>query len=151
MASRETTTFNYKETTITNYQAVSDVIFPASWIAIDKGRCLSLSAVHGDAIKCLVNSSICIYNNGTQCNKWLCNMEKSNVTVRLEADKIALLDQLAKADDRDRSYLIKVAIDQYLAYHQWRIEEIKKAVAEADAGDFASDEEMERLFAKWTQ
>jgi len=78
-------------------------------------------------------------------------MEKSDVTVRLEADKIAMLDQLAKADDRDRSYLIKVAIDQYLAHHQWRIEEIKKAVAEADAGDFASDEEMERLFAKWTQ
>ncbi len=78
-------------------------------------------------------------------------MEKSNVTVRLEADKIALLDQMAKVDDRDRSYLIKVAIDQYLAYHQWRIEEIKKAIAEADAGDFASDEEMERLFAKWTQ
>jgi len=78
-------------------------------------------------------------------------MEKSDVTVRLEADKIAMLAQLAKADDRDRSYLIKVAIDQYLAHHQWRIEEIKKAVAEADAGDFASDEEMERLFAKWTQ
>jgi len=78
-------------------------------------------------------------------------MDKSNVTVRLEADKIAMLDDLAKADDRDRSYLIKVAIDQYLAHHQWRIEEIKKAIAEADAGDFTSEEEMERLFAKWTQ
>jgi predicted transcriptional regulator len=69
----------------------------------------------------------------------------------LEADKIAMLDELAKADDRDRSYLIKVAIDQYLACHRWRIEETKKAIAEADAGDFASDEEVERLFAKWTQ
>jgi predicted transcriptional regulator len=78
-------------------------------------------------------------------------MEKSNVTVRLETDKIAMLDDLAKADDRDRSYLIKVAIDQYLAHHQWRIEEMKKAIVEADAGDFTSDEEMERLFAKWTQ
>jgi predicted transcriptional regulator len=78
-------------------------------------------------------------------------MGKSNVTVRLEADKIALLDQLAKSEDRDRSYLIKVAIDQYLAYHQWRIDEIKKAIVEADAGEFATDEEVERLFAKWTQ
>ena len=78
-------------------------------------------------------------------------MEKSNVTVRLEANKIALLDQLARVDDRDRSYLIKVAVDEYLAYHQWRIEEIKKAIAEADAGDFASEEEVETLFAKWTQ
>ncbi len=74
-------------------------------------------------------------------------MEKSNVTVRLDADKIAMLDQLAKADDRDRSYMIKVAIDQYLAHHLWRIEEIKKAVAEADAGYFASDEEIAAAFA----
>ena len=78
-------------------------------------------------------------------------MEKSNVTVRLEVDKIALLDQLAKADDRDRSYMIKVAIDQYLAYHRWRIEEIKKAVAEADAGDFASEEEVEQMFDELTR
>ncbi len=76
-------------------------------------------------------------------------MEKSNVTVRLQDDKIALLDQLAKSEDRDRSYLIKVAIDQYLAYHQWRIEEIKKAIAEADAGDLASDEEVAAAFAKF--
>ncbi len=76
-------------------------------------------------------------------------MEKSNVTVRLETDKIALLDELAASDDRDRSYIIKQAIDQYLAYHQWRIEEIKKAIAEADAGLFASDEEVAATFAKF--
>jgi predicted transcriptional regulator len=78
-------------------------------------------------------------------------MEKSNVTVRLEADKIAMLDELAKVDDRDRSYLIKVAIDEYLAHRQWRIDEIKKAIAEADSGDFASEQEVEELFAKWAQ
>jgi predicted transcriptional regulator len=78
-------------------------------------------------------------------------MEKSNVTVRLDSDKIAMLDELAKAEDRDRSYLIKVAIDQYLAYQHWRIEEIKKAIAEADAGDFASDEEVEDMFIELTR
>ena len=78
-------------------------------------------------------------------------MDKVNVTLRLDKQKVALLDQLAQSDDRDRTYVIKDAIDRYLAYHQWRIDEIKKAIAEADAGDFASDEEVERLFAKWTQ
>jgi predicted transcriptional regulator len=78
-------------------------------------------------------------------------MEKSNVTVRLEADTIALLDQFAKCDDRDRTYLIKVAIDQYLSHRQWQIDEIKKAIAEADAGDFATEEEVQALFAKWTR
>jgi len=78
-------------------------------------------------------------------------MEKTNVTVRLQTDTIAILDELAKSDDRDRSYLIKEAIDEYLSLRQWRIKEIRKAVAEADAGEFASDQEMEAFFAKWTR
>ena len=73
-----------------------------------------------------------MYYNGVQLSRWQQFMEKANVTVRLETDKIALLDEIAKVDDRDRSYLIKVAIDQYLAHHQWRIEEIKKAIAESN-------------------
>ncbi len=78
-------------------------------------------------------------------------MEKVNVTLRLDKAKVALLDQFAQSDDRDRTYLIKKAIDGYLGMRQWQIEEIKKAIAEADAGDFASDEEVKALFAKWTQ
>jgi RHH-type transcriptional regulator, rel operon repressor / antitoxin RelB len=76
-------------------------------------------------------------------------MDKSNVTIRLSADKIALLDELAKLEDRDRSYLIKLAIDDYLEFQRWRIEEIKKAIAEADAGGFASDEEVAAAFGKF--
>ena len=78
-------------------------------------------------------------------------MDKVNVTLRLESDKIALLDQLAQSDDRDRTYLIKQAIDGYLKMRQWQIDEIKKAVAEADAGDFVPEPEMEALLAKWTR
>jgi predicted transcriptional regulator len=78
-------------------------------------------------------------------------IEKLNITFRLEADKVAFLDDLAKAFDRDRSYLIKEAVDSYLALHRWQIEEIHKAIAEAAAGDFVPDEEMDRLLAKWTQ
>ena len=32
--------------------------------------------------------------------------------------------------------------------HRWQIEEIKKAVIKAEAGDFVSDEEMEALFGE---
>jgi predicted transcriptional regulator len=78
-------------------------------------------------------------------------MEKVNVTLRLEKEKIALLDQLAQCDDRDRTYLIKKAIDGYLHRRQWQIEETKKALAEADAGDFASEEEVDRMFAELTR
>jgi RHH-type transcriptional regulator, rel operon repressor / antitoxin RelB len=78
-------------------------------------------------------------------------MEKVNVTLRLDKDKIALLDQLAQSDDRDRTYLIKNAIDGYLNMRQWQLDEIKKAITEADSGDFVPEEEMQALFAKWSQ
>ncbi|OJW25480.1 MAG: CopG family transcriptional regulator [Planctomycetales bacterium 71-10] len=77
-------------------------------------------------------------------------MEKVNVTVRIDKDKVAALDELALSDDRDRSYLIKQAIDGYIRMRQSQIEDIKKAIAEADAGNFVPDEEIEKLFAKWT-
>jgi predicted transcriptional regulator len=72
--------------------------------------------------------------------------EKVNVTVRLDQDTVAFLDRLAEVEDRDRSYMIKQAVANFVQLHRWQIEEIKKAVAEADAGDFASHEEVEAMF-----
>jgi predicted transcriptional regulator len=33
----------------------------------------------------------------------------------------------------------------------WQIEEIKKALVEADRGDFASEDEVKAMFEKWTR
>jgi predicted transcriptional regulator len=70
-------------------------------------------------------------------------MAKVNVSIRLDKDSVAILDELAHHDDRDRSYLIKKAIESYIKLRQWQIEDIKKALAEAEAGEFLSDEEAE--------
>jgi predicted transcriptional regulator len=78
-------------------------------------------------------------------------MDKVNVTLRLGKETVALLDQLAQSDERDRTFLIKKAIDGYLQMRQWQIEETKKALAEADAGDFASDEDVARMFDELTR
>lgn len=78
-------------------------------------------------------------------------MEKINVTVRMEKDMVAFLDEWGQASDRDRSYLIKEAVASYISLHKWQLEEIKKAIAEADADEFATEEEMEALFKKWLQ
>jgi predicted transcriptional regulator len=78
-------------------------------------------------------------------------MSKVNVTVRLEEECVAYLDELSQIDDRDRSYLIKEAIESYLRQRRWQIEEVRKAVAEADAGDFASDEEVRSLLGSLTR
>jgi predicted transcriptional regulator len=71
--------------------------------------------------------------------------EKVNVTVRLDQDTVAFLDKLAEVEDRDRSYLIKQAVNNFVELHRWQIDEIAKAVQEADAGQFLSDEETEHF------
>lgn len=78
-------------------------------------------------------------------------MEKVNVTLRLGKEVVAMLDQLAQSDERDRTYLIKKAIDSYLQMRQWQIEETKKALAEAEAGEFASEEDVTRMFDELTR
>ena len=50
--------------------------------------------------------------------------------------------------DRDRNYILNEAVDLYLEVYQWEIAEIKAGVAEADAGDYATDEEVQAAFAK---
>lgn len=67
--------------------------------------------------------------------------EKVSVTVKLDQDTVAFLDKMAKNEDRDRSYMIKQAVKNFVELQRWQIEEIEKAVKEADAGLFLSDEE----------
>jgi predicted transcriptional regulator len=73
-------------------------------------------------------------------------MEKINVTCRLSADDVEFLDELADSMERDRSYLIKKAVAEYIELHRWQMEETRRALAEADAGDFASDKEVKATF-----
>jgi predicted transcriptional regulator len=77
-------------------------------------------------------------------------MSKDNVTFRLESEKRAALDAIALTTDRTLSYVINEAITLYLEIYQWQIEEIQRGIAEAEAGDFASDEEVEAVFTKLT-
>jgi RHH-type rel operon transcriptional repressor/antitoxin RelB len=67
--------------------------------------------------------------------------EKVSVTVRLDQETVAFLDKLANVEDRDRSYLIKQAVKNFVQLHRWQIEEIEEAVKEADAGLFLTDKE----------
>jgi predicted transcriptional regulator len=78
-------------------------------------------------------------------------MSKESITLRIEQEKKEALDAIAAGLDRDRSYVINQAIDAYLELYEWQIEEIKKAIAEADAGKFAKDKDVDAFFAKWSE
>ncbi|MCY9846712.1 CopG family ribbon-helix-helix protein [Pectobacterium jejuense] len=55
---------------------------------------------------------------------------------------------LAKATGHTRPFLAGQAVEDYLAREAWQIAEIEQAIKEADAGDFASPDEMNNLFKK---
>jgi len=77
-------------------------------------------------------------------------MSKENITFRLDSEKRALLDAIAQGQDRDRTYILNEAVEMYLDHYRWQVEEIKAGIREADAGDFATDDEVAALFTKLT-
>jgi predicted transcriptional regulator len=43
------------------------------------------------------------------------------------------------------------AVSSDVEIQEWQINEIEEGLREADAGDFASDEEVATVFAKWME
>ena len=70
------------------------------------------------------------------------------LTLRLEPKLTKQLDKLAEATQRSRSFLIAEAVREYIALNEWQIAETRKALAEADRGEFASEEEVKTTFQK---
>ena len=77
-------------------------------------------------------------------------MSKENITFRLDSEKKAVLDAIAAGLDRDRTYVLNEAVQLYLEMHYLQIAEIEQGLVEAEAGDFATDEEVQTVFAKLT-
>jgi predicted transcriptional regulator len=77
-------------------------------------------------------------------------MSKENVTFRLDSNKRAALDAIAASMDRNLTYVLNQAINAYLEMHQWQMKDILQGIAEADAGDFASEDEVTAVFTRLT-
>ena len=72
-----------------------------------------------------------------------------NVTFRMQEEKKLLIDELAVAQDRDRSYIINKALDTYLEVMKWQLAHIKEGLRQAEAGKFATDDEVSKAFDLW--
>ena len=77
--------------------------------------------------------------------------ESSVLTLRLDAKLKSQLDRLSKAMNRSRSFVAAQAIHDYVALNEWQIGEIKKAIAAADRGEFATDQQVEQALKRWTR
>lgn len=71
------------------------------------------------------------------------------MTIRLEDDIKNRLDQIAIATHRSKSFLAAEAIRVFVESNEWQINETQSALKEADAGDYASDQDVANLAMKW--
>ncbi len=59
---------------------------------------------------------------------------KETVSFQIDAEKRAALDQIAEAQDRDRSHVIREAIDAFIDLQNWQAEHIREGLRQAEAG-----------------
>jgi RHH-type transcriptional regulator, rel operon repressor / antitoxin RelB len=71
------------------------------------------------------------------------------MTIRVDRKTKTRLEKLAKAMERTKSYVAAEAIRSYVELNEWQITEIRAALKEADAGEFASEKEVQAVMKKW--
>ena len=70
-------------------------------------------------------------------------------TVRIDDDMLGRIDCLANTLSRSRSWVINQAIERFLDYEEWFVQEVKDGLKEAERGEIATDDEVTARFRKW--
>ena len=73
----------------------------------------------------------------------------STFSIRIPVGTVKKLEALASSMDRSRTWVVNKASEQHLAVQSWQIAEIRQDLEEADRGEFASDDEVKEVFARY--
>lgn len=73
----------------------------------------------------------------------------NSITVRIPDKTAARLDRLAEKLSRPVDSVAADAIEDFVAREEWQIEEIEAGLAEADKGDFASEDEVNTVLTRF--
>ncbi len=76
-------------------------------------------------------------------------MATAAFTIRTNPETMRRLDHLAMQVDRSRNYLANQALEEFLELHAWQLAKTQEGISAAERGEFASDQEMERIFDKY--
>jgi predicted transcriptional regulator len=71
------------------------------------------------------------------------------LTICISSEMADKLDELAAKMDRSWSFLASQAIEEFVAREVWQLSEIEAGLAEANRGEFASEEEVEQVIGKY--
>jgi RHH-type rel operon transcriptional repressor/antitoxin RelB len=75
-------------------------------------------------------------------------MSAKTINVRLPEALHSQIEELARATARTKSFLTIDALTHYVERESWQVRDIHEGIKEADAGDFATEEQVKGVFAK---
>ena len=67
------------------------------------------------------------------------------VTIELDTGTLAALDELAAKAAQPRDWLMRRALEDYVALQAWQVAKIEAGLAQADRGEFATEDELNRI------
>ena len=75
-------------------------------------------------------------------------MTAKTINVRIPEQLYLQMEERARATARTKSFLTMEALKAYVERESWQIRDIHEGIAEADSGDFATEAEVNAVFAK---
>jgi RHH-type rel operon transcriptional repressor/antitoxin RelB len=72
-----------------------------------------------------------------------------SLSLRVDRAKAEKLDELARATDRSRSWLLEKALDAYLADQAWQVEQIHQGLGDVAAGRTHQWGEVREWLGSW--
>ncbi|MGD0829410.1 MAG: ribbon-helix-helix protein, CopG family [Terracidiphilus sp.] len=73
------------------------------------------------------------------------------ISFRISPEKVAQLDLIAKAMDRDRSYLLNEAVESYLSEQRRFAAMVEEGLEASRKGELIDDEEVGQMIESWNR
>jgi RHH-type rel operon transcriptional repressor/antitoxin RelB len=71
------------------------------------------------------------------------------LTLNVAEETVAGLEKLAGESGRSANELAEEALAHFVNYESWKSEKVRSAIRTADAGDFATDDEMDEVLDRY--
>ncbi len=72
-----------------------------------------------------------------------------SLSFRVSGENAKQLEDLSRATDRPRSWLLERALNDYLETHAWQVAHIRRGLEELDSGRGVAHEKVEAWLRTW--
>jgi len=68
------------------------------------------------------------------------------ITIRMDARTLKRIDRIARATNRSRASVINQAVERYLDYDEWFVNEVEKGLKEVGSGELVEHEALVKVW-----